>query len=120
MSGDGFLRGTQSPAKIRIWYEKAFKSKLSGNEVYHTIFLISLVCSKLHCQKFFNLKACSYQIRIFAGDCVPRKKPSPDIYNLARETFAARPEVETQNTSSGRVLIIRYHQFQMRNCQDLI
>eukprot|EP00290_Baffinella_frigidus_P006144 CAMPEP_0180136504 /NCGR_PEP_ID=MMETSP0986-20121125/11549_1 /TAXON_ID=697907 /ORGANISM="non described non described, Strain CCMP2293" /LENGTH=317 /DNA_ID=CAMNT_0022077573 /DNA_START=59 /DNA_END=1012 /DNA_ORIENTATION=- len=32
------------------------------------------------------------KIRIFAGDCVPRKKPSPDIYNLARETFAARPE----------------------------
>ena len=35
MSGDGFLRGTQSPAKIRIWYQKAFKLKRFGNEVYY-------------------------------------------------------------------------------------
>jgi len=34
----------------------------------------------------------SSQIKIFAGDCVPRKKPSPDIYNLAREDYQVRPE----------------------------
>mmetsp|Transcript_38380 Transcript_38380/g.61865 ORF Transcript_38380/g.61865 Transcript_38380/m.61865 type:complete len:310 (+) Transcript_38380:42-971(+) len=29
----------------------------------------------------------SSQIRIFAGDCVDKKKPAPDIYLLARDTF---------------------------------
>jgi HAD superfamily hydrolase (TIGR01509 family) len=45
-------------------------------------------------QKIVNLmgKERADKITIFAGDCVPRKKPSPDIYNLARETFAVRPE----------------------------
>jgi HAD superfamily hydrolase (TIGR01509 family) len=32
------------------------------------------------------------KIRIFAGDCVPRKKPSPDIYNLAKETLGVKPD----------------------------
>ena len=32
------------------------------------------------------------EISIFAGDCVPRKKPSPDIYNLAKNFFRVRPE----------------------------
>uniref|UniRef100_A0A7S0HEI8 Uncharacterized protein n=1 Tax=Hanusia phi TaxID=3032 RepID=A0A7S0HEI8_9CRYP len=32
------------------------------------------------------------EIKIFAGDCVPRKKPSPDIYNLAKSYFNVRPE----------------------------
>jgi HAD superfamily hydrolase (TIGR01509 family) len=32
------------------------------------------------------------KIRIFAGDCVPRKKPSPDIYNLAKEVLGIKPD----------------------------
>jgi len=34
----------------------------------------------------------SGKIRIFAGDCVQKKKPSPDIYLLARETFGLKSE----------------------------
>jgi beta-phosphoglucomutase-like phosphatase (HAD superfamily) len=30
------------------------------------------------------------KIRIFAGDCVEKKKPAPDIYLLARDTFGLR------------------------------
>lgn len=25
------------------------------------------------------------RMRVFAGDCVPKKKPAPDIYNLAAQ-----------------------------------
>lgn len=31
------------------------------------------------------------QIRIFAGDVVPKKKPDPAIYNLAAEELAVDP-----------------------------
>ena len=31
------------------------------------------------------------KMRVFAGDCVPKKKPSPDIYNLAAETLGVSP-----------------------------
>jgi len=34
----------------------------------------------------------SSQIRIFAGDCVDKKKPSPDIYLLARDSFGFKSE----------------------------
>lgn len=27
-------------------------------------------------------------MRVFAGDCVPKKKPAPDIYNLAAQVSA--------------------------------
>ena len=45
-------------------YEKIFNLKLSGKEVYYT-FLETLLakiklCSKLHCQTVFELKAFSY------------------------------------------------------------
>merc|ERR1712146_436452 len=31
------------------------------------------------------------KFQIFAGDCVPKKKPSPDIYNLAAKTMGLNP-----------------------------
>ena len=31
------------------------------------------------------------KFQIFAGDCVPKKKPSPDIYNLAAKTMGLDP-----------------------------
>lgn len=34
----------------------------------------------------------SASIQIFAGDVVPKKKPSPDIYNLATEKLKLDPE----------------------------
>jgi len=47
--------------------EKAFKLKLSGNEVYYTNALLLLIknmlCSKLHCQKGFELKLFLYKTR---------------------------------------------------------
>jgi len=49
-------------------YEKGFKLQLFGNEVYYTNSLLLLVqnmlCSKLHYQKDFNLKAFSCKISI--------------------------------------------------------
>lgn len=31
------------------------------------------------------------QIQVFAGDMVPKKKPAPDIYNLAATTLGVKP-----------------------------
>jgi HAD superfamily hydrolase (TIGR01509 family) len=31
------------------------------------------------------------RMRVFAGDCVPRKKPAPDIYNLAARELGVEP-----------------------------
>lgn len=31
------------------------------------------------------------KMQVFAGDCVPKKKPSPDIYNLAAKTLGVSP-----------------------------
>lgn len=30
-------------------------------------------------------------MQVFAGDVVPKKKPSPDIYNLAAEKLSVNP-----------------------------
>lgn len=32
-------------------------------------------------------------MRVFAGDCVPQKKPAPDIYNLAAQVRVVRGRV---------------------------
>jgi len=52
--------------RCRILYEKGIKSELSCNEAHNTNYLILLVnnmlCSKLHCQKDFNLVLFSYAI----------------------------------------------------------
>ena len=57
---------TPHPTPPQISYEKAFKLKLSGNEVYYTARSLLLIlkhsCSKFHCQKGFNLIVCSYKI----------------------------------------------------------
>jgi beta-phosphoglucomutase-like phosphatase (HAD superfamily) len=43
-------------------------------------------------QKIVNMMGgeVASKIRIFAGDCVQKKKPAPDIYLLARDTFGLR------------------------------
>ena len=47
-------------AEVSLLYEKAFRSKLSGNEVYHTnssILLVkNMLCSRLRYQKGLNRK----------------------------------------------------------------
>ena len=56
----------QGGAATSILYEMSFNLKLSGNEVYYTIFKILLVktmlCSELHYQKDFRLKHLLYKI----------------------------------------------------------
>ena len=69
------VRGFGSCVLLRTLYNFFSTSKLSGNEVYHTIFLILLLkimlCSKLHCQKLFRLKHISYIIgSMFANDAL--------------------------------------------------
>ena len=42
-------------------------------------------------------------IQVFAGDVVPKKKPAPDIYNLAAETLGVEPrEVRRRGGHSHR------------------
>ena len=50
----------------RTLYKKAFKSKLSGNEVYYTAYSLPVIlkklCSKLDCQNGVNLIPFPYEI----------------------------------------------------------
>jgi hypothetical protein len=41
------------------------------------------------------------RMRVFAGDCVPRKKPAPDIYNLAARVRCLVGEGEGQEGGRG-------------------
>ena len=56
---------------LQISYEKAFKSKLSGNEVYYTnpltLLVNNMLSSQLHLNKVFNLKAFSCKFRAGNG-----------------------------------------------------
>jgi len=58
-------------------------SKISGKEIYNTIFSISLVtimlCSKLHCQKSFKSKHIAYKITTLTPEPRPRNPAPPPV-----------------------------------------
>ena len=61
------VRPSSCPGWPKQFYTKSFSIlKTSGNEVYYTNPLLlptkMMLCSKLHCQKFFELKLFSYKI----------------------------------------------------------
>ena len=53
------------PVRYQSYTKRVSILKTSGNEVYYTNYLILLIkmmlCSKLHCQKFFKLKIFSHK-----------------------------------------------------------
>ena len=51
----------------------------------HQLVTVPAVLSPPHDSQVMLGDRIAQHMRVFAGDCVPKKKPAPDIYNLAAQ-----------------------------------